>query len=169
MKTPETTKESQALGLAIKTVVNNWDQQTKAITDFFVKQPESDYLIEVAPNRNKAAYLLGHIIATNDGLLPLLGFEERLFPELDAYFTPNTEWNYDDFPSLKEWQEKWDLLNKTLSQHFNTLEPYQWLERHTKVSPEDFEIDSTRNKLNIIIGRTLHMRYHLGQLNLIKF
>ncbi len=168
MKTSETGNENPALASVIKTIVNNWDQQTKAITDFF-NNSDADYQTAVAPGRNKAVYLLGHIIATNDGLLPLLGFGDRLFPELDAYFIAGTDWNYENFPSIELWRQKWTLLNEALSRHFGTLGSAQWLERHTKVSSEDFESDPSRSKLNVLIGRTLHMRYHLGQLNLIKF
>lgn len=168
MKILETKKSEQSLELAVKTVIHNWNQQTKALTDFFNK-PDLNYDTVVAPERNKAIYLLGHIIATNDGLLPLLGFGERLFPELDAYFTPNTRWSYDNFPLPDEWRQKWEQINKTLTTHFDSLEPDQWLVKHTKVSDEDFANDTTRNKLNILIGRTLHMRYHLGQLNLIRY
>ena len=44
----------------------------------------------------------------------------------------------------------------------------QWLERHMSVSPEDFDKEPHRNKLNIIISRTNHIAYHLGQLVLLK-
>jgi len=167
MKT-EITNEGQALTLAIQTIINNWNQQTKAVTDFF-NRSDTDYQNSVAPERNKAVYLLGHIIATNDGLLPLLGFQERLFPELDQYFATGTKWEYTDFPSITEWRKKWTSLNEALGRYFNETQPVQWLERHTKVTAEDFKLDRSRNKLNVLVGRTLHMRYHLGQLNLIKF
>ena len=166
METKVTNEE--ALTLAIQTIINNRNQQTKAVADFF-SRTDTDYQNAVAPERNKAVYLLGHIIATNDGLLSLLGFGDRLFPELDHYFATGTQWEYDNFPTIEEWREKWTLLNETLSHHISATLPLQWLERHTKVTAEDFELDPSRNKLNVLIGRTLHMRYHLGQLNLIKF
>jgi hypothetical protein len=169
METTITTTGNQTLDVAIKTILLNWHQQTKAIVDYFAKHAETDYQAPVAPNRNKAIYLLGHLIASNDDLLPLLGFGDRLYPELDGYFTPNTEWNYDSFPSLPELQQKWAQLLDSLNQHIEKLQAQEWLERHTRVSQEDFETDPMRNKLNVLIGRTMHIRYHLGQLNLISF
>jgi len=42
-----------------------------------------------------------------------------------------------------------------------------WLGRHTAVSAEDFANEPLRNKLNVLMGRTIHESYHLGQLNLV--
>jgi len=44
-----------------------------------------------------------------------------------------------------------------------------WLSRHTSVSEEDFAADPLRNKLNVLIGRTNHESYHLGQANLLNY
>lgn len=40
--------------------------------------------------------------------------------------------------------------------------------KHTSVSQEDFEKDTTRSNLMIIFSRLLHMMYHVGQLGLLK-
>ena len=50
----------------------------------------------------------------------------------------------------------------------NSLSGEGWLERHTAVSAEAFEKEPHRNKLNIIVSRSHHMAYHLGQLALLK-
>jgi len=160
---------NNTLNLAIGAIRHNWHQQTKAVGDYFAKFDASQYQTTVAPGRNKAIHLLGHLIASNDDLLPLLGFGERLFPEMDAFFVPDTDWDHPGFPSLPALQNKWAQLIETLDNHIDALEADRWMEKHTRVSETDFAIDSTRNKLNVLIGRILHMRYHLGQLNLIRF
>jgi hypothetical protein len=38
-----------------------------------------------------------------------------------------------------------------------------WLKKHTAVSDEDFVKDPTRNRLAILMNRTNHASYHLGQ------
>jgi hypothetical protein len=38
-----------------------------------------------------------------------------------------------------------------------------WLERHAAVSVEDFAKDGSRNRFAILLGRTNHLSYHLGQ------
>jgi hypothetical protein len=40
----------------------------------------------------------------------------------------------------------------------------EWFTRHNNVSAADFANEPHRNKLNIIINRTNHTSYHLGQL-----
>jgi hypothetical protein len=42
-----------------------------------------------------------------------------------------------------------------------------WLDRHMSISAEDFKREPMRNKLNVLINRTNHESYHLGQLMLL--
>jgi hypothetical protein len=49
-----------------------------------------------------------------------------------------------------------------------TLQPAEWFNRHTVVSEADFEKEPHRNKLNLLINRTNHLSYHLGQLIYLK-
>ena len=46
--------------------------------------------------------------------------------------------------------------------------PDDWFSRHTAMTDEDFEKEPGRNKLSVVINRTNHMAYHLGQLVLVK-
>lgn len=39
-----------------------------------------------------------------------------------------------------------------------------WFMRHTAISEENFASEPHRNKLNIVMNRTSHLSYHLGQL-----
>ncbi|MES2512928.1 MAG: DinB family protein, partial [Bacteroidota bacterium] len=55
-----------------------------------------------------------------------------------------------------------------LANHFNQLTPEEWLQKHSAVSAEDFVKEPHRNRLNVLIGRTNHMQYHMGQVALIK-
>jgi len=152
----------------IALVLNAWKIQASAITEYFSKHPDGFYQQPVAPGRNRAIHLLGHLIANVDGLNPLLGFGEKLFPQLDAYLSPNTSWERNDFPALPELKRQWEQVTRQLEREYSSLSPEEWLSRHTKVSEADFAIDPKRNKLNVLIGRINHMSYHLGQLNLLK-
>ena len=38
-----------------------------------------------------------------------------------------------------------------------------WLERHAAVSEEDFAKDPSRNRFAVLLSRTNHLSYHLGQ------
>src|SRR5882757_2838515 len=151
----------------IKQVVNAWANQNKNVAKFFNKYDEASYINEVAPGRNRAVYLLGHLIAVNDGMITLFGLGEKLFPEYEAIFITSPDKTVTDIPSLDELKQHWEKLNTTLADHFNKMSVADWLGRHTAVSAEDFAADPLRNKLNVLMGRTIHESYHLGQLNLV--
>ncbi|MCD6066901.1 MAG: hypothetical protein K0S33_1727 [Bacteroidetes bacterium] len=151
----------------IKQVLVSWTSRNTAVTSFFNKYADDAYLNEIAPGRNRAAFLLGHLIATNDALLPLLGLREKLFPELEN-FSGNPDKSFANLPAMTELKQKWETVNSTLSDHFSRMSAEEWMDRHTAVSEADFELEPQRNKLNVLIGRTNHQSYHLGQLNLLK-
>ena len=152
--------------LIIKQIIDTWTGRNKAFTDFFNKYNDAEYLNEVAPGRNRAIYLLGHLIATNDGMLPLFGLGERLFPELEI-FSGNPDKSFQINASIEELKTKWASLNTVLTNHFAKMSSTDWMSKHTTVSTEDFAKEPHRNKLNVFLGRTNHQSYHLGQLNLL--
>lgn len=150
----------------IQQAISLWATRNTLVNNFFNKYKDEDYLAEVAPGRNRAIYLLGHLIATNDGMLPLFGLGNRLFPELEA-FSGNPDRSFELNHSIEELKERWNTLNATLSDHFNNMSVAEWMDRHTAVSAEDFAKEPQRNKLNVLLGRTNHQSYHAGQLNLL--
>ena len=152
----------------IRQVINYWADRNKAVTAFFNKYSDDVYLKEVAPNRSRAIYLLGHLIAVNDGMLPLLGLGEKIFPAFDAIFLSVPDKSVPNLPSLAELKQCWEKLNATLADRFNKMGAEEWLSRHMSISPEDFKLDPLRNKLNVLINRTNHQSYHLGQLYLLN-
>jgi len=152
----------------IKQAISSWAAQSKVVTDLFNLYNDDHYLQEVAPARNRGIYLLGHLTSASDGMLPLLGFGERLYPELEQLFSNNPDRTFDQLPPISELKEKWNVLNSALQNHFNQLRPEEWLDRHTKVSPEDFAAQPERNKLGVLLGRTNHISYHTGQLIFLK-
>lgn len=152
----------------IELSLKNWDGHVKRAHDFFSKLSDEQLELEVAPGRNRALYLMGHLIASNDYLLPLLGLGERLYPELEAYFIRIPDKTKTDYPLAAELREKWEYLHARLAERFATLTIEDWLSRHTSVSEEDFAINPTRNKLNVLLSRTSHISYHLGQLALVQ-
>jgi hypothetical protein len=146
--------------------IRAWNTQAKEISAFFEKYTDADYLKPIAPGRNRPIYILGHLIAANDVLMPLLGFGQKLFPELEAPFLKTPDNPHAALPSLQELRQKWETQQGILNKHFNALEPHQWLERHTAVTEAAFAAEPHRNKLTALQSRTAHMAYHLGQLNL---
>ena len=67
---------------------------------------------------------------------------------------------------LAQSRKYWDEVNGKLLSQFATLSENEWLQRHRSMSDEDYAKDPTRNRLAILLSRTNHMSYHLGQMTL---
>jgi hypothetical protein len=147
-------------------IIKAWNAQAQGITAFFEKYSDADYLKPIAPDRNRPIYILGHLIAINDALLPLLGLGQKLFPELEAQFLSNPDDHTSTTPTLRELKQKWETQLGVLAKHFSSMQPHEWLHPHKAVSEADFANEPHRNKLSVLLSRTNHMGYHLGQLNL---
>jgi hypothetical protein len=57
----------------------------------------------------------------------------------------------------------WDEVNANLLTTFSGYTAADWLQKHTAVSDADFAINPLRNRLAILLSRTSHVAYHLGQ------
>jgi hypothetical protein len=163
----QTTRTEDQLTQVVQQAVNSWKTQSQAVTAFFNKYEDQVYLKEVAPGRNRAVYILGHLASSSDDIFPLFGLGERLYPELQQLFTANPDKAFATIPTVVELKSEWDVINKALLERFNALSRDEWLNRHTRVSAEDFAADPLRNRLNVLLSRTNHISYHLGQLNLL--
>jgi hypothetical protein len=128
---------------------------------------EKELQEQIAPGKNRRIYLWGHLTSINDALIPLLGFGERLHPELDS-FVSEPDHSAPDLISAKELKRVWDEINARLAAEFARLSPAEWAQKHASVSAEDFAREPHRNRFAILLGRTSHLAYHLGQANLAK-
>ena len=164
----ETTTVQSDKELFIKIVVSNWELQNKRLNGLLDKLSDEQVAAEVSPNRNSGVYLLGHLIAVNDAMIPLLGLGDKLYPELENIFIKNSDKSGLEKPSLAQLKEYWNQVNITLSNYFAGMQPEDWFTAHTAISSEDFAREPHRNKLNILLNRTNHEAYHLGQLIFLK-
>ena len=150
------------------TVLNSWkiviNRFTKTISEFSDEQLQQ----QAAPGRNRVFYLVGHVIAMNDRIFPLLGLGDRLHPELNEPYIANPDRVLADPLSATELRRAWSEVNNKLTTAFEGLTFEEWLQKHTAVSDEDFVKDPTRNRLAIVISRTSHASYHSGQAILAK-
>lgn len=155
---------SGAEGLAVKMVVDAWKTQNTRVSEFLNKVSDEQLLKEISPGRNTGRYVLGHLTAVSDGLLPLFGLGERRFPLLEDHFVKDPEDRSADAPSPIELRRAWAEIIGVLQDNFENLTTEDWFQRHTAVSEEDFQKEPHRNRLNVLISRTNHQSYHLGQL-----
>jgi hypothetical protein len=96
-------------------------------------------------------------------MLPLLGLRERLHPEFDFAFVSNPDKSQAAVPSHVEVRQAWRTVNGELWKGFEKMSWSDWLEPHAAVSEEDFAKDASRNRFAVLLSRTNHLSYHLGQ------
>lgn len=77
--------------LIVTTVVASWKQIIHRIDENLVPLSEERLQKQIAPNKNRLFYLLGHLTAVHDRMLPLLGAGDRLHPELDEAYITNPD------------------------------------------------------------------------------
>jgi len=70
----------------IETAISSWEQVIKRVGTLCLSCSEEQLLVEVAPGKNRIAYLWGHLTAVNDAMFSVLRLGEQLHPELDAVF-----------------------------------------------------------------------------------
>jgi hypothetical protein len=92
----------------------------------------------------------------------LLGIGQRLHPEFDVVFLSTPD-KVSAMPTPQELKNSWAEVNERVRAGFTTLSAFDWLQKHTSVSDEDFTKDPLRNRFAILLSRTNHLSYHLGQ------
>jgi DinB family protein len=150
--------------LAVKMIIDSWNVQNKRVDKLINTLTEDQLRAQTSPGRNSGIYLIGHLIGVSDNILELLGWGEKMYPQLVNVFLKNPDNAGLEKPSLDELKKYWNEINAKIAEHIHAMKTEDWFEKHTAVSAEDFAKEPHRNKLNIIISRTNHTSYHLGQL-----
>jgi hypothetical protein len=140
-----------------------WNAQIDRADKLFGSLSPEDLLREIAPGRNRLLYVWGHLTAVHDAMLPLLWLGERLHPEFDVAFVSNPDKSRNNIPSHELVRRAWNDVNAELWKGFEQMSWSDWVQRHSAVSEEDFAKDSSRNRFAILLSRTNHLSYHLGQ------
>jgi hypothetical protein len=153
--------------LFVKMAVDGWNQQIKFTNNTLDKISDEQLLNEISPGKNRGIYLLGHLVAVHDLMLPLLRFEAASYPELVPTFIEAPDKTITDLPPISQLRAQWNIVNDKLAGHINSLSPADWFTRHNSVSEEDFAKEPHRNRLNVLMGRTSHLANHRGQIVLL--
>jgi hypothetical protein len=158
------TSETSFIDVALRSWKNNVDRAG----DLFSALSQEELQSEIAPGKNRLIYLWGHLAAVNDRMVAILGFGERLHPELDAMFVSSPDKKADLTLSPEKLKHIWDEVNERLWTGICNLSPSEWLQKHTAVSDGDFIREPHRNRFAVLLGRTAHLAYHFGQAVLAK-
>jgi hypothetical protein len=152
----------------VKLVLDAWFGQISRVDKLLGELNNEQLQREIAPGRNSGEYLIGHMAAIHDALLPLLELGPKLYPELENIFIKNPDKSGLQKPSLNLLRQYWNEINDALAVQFQKMSTEDWLKKHTVVSAEDFAKQPHRNKLNVLLSRTNHVSNHFGQLLLLK-
>ena len=87
--------------LFIKMVLDAWFSKIARASQLFNTLSDEDLQKEVAPRRSRVLYLLGHLAAVHDRMLPLLGFGDALYPELYEPFVAKPDRTVEQLPSIE--------------------------------------------------------------------
>ncbi len=154
--------------IMVKMIIDRWNDAIKSCDKLMNELSDEQLQREIAPGKNRGIYLLGHLIAVHDDMLLILGMGERRYPELNEPYIIAPDKSVVLKQSVAELRNIWTEQCSALEQKFAQLKPEQWFEKHTAISEENFAKEPNRNKLNVILNRTTHLQYHLGQLRLLK-
>src|ERR1700682_1596214 len=143
--------------------VEGGEGQNESAGKLFGSLSSEEVQREIAPGRNRLLYLWGHLTAIHDAMLPLLGLGERLHPEFDVAFVSNPDKSRAGLPSHEQVRRAWNVVHAELWKGFEKMSSSDWVQRHSAVSEEDFAKDASRNRFSILLSRTNHLSYHLGQ------
>jgi len=154
--------------LFVTTVVASWKQVFNRLDERFALLDQEQLQKQVAPNKNRLFYLLGHLTAVHDRMLPLLGIGERLHPELDEAYISNPDRTIADPLSAADLKKAWNEVNTAITSAVEGFSVDDWLKKHNAVSDEEFSKNPTRNRLAVFLSRTNHASFHTGQMALAK-
>lgn len=157
-----------AQSVFVKMALDAWHSHNKRVTDLIEHLTDEEIQSATAPGRNTGTYLLGHLTAVNDAMIPMFGFGEKMYPEMENVFLRTPDQSGQTMPSVAELKSRWNAVNAKLNAHISKMQPEEWFTKHASVSAEDFAKEPHRNKLNVILSRTSHQGYHLGQMMYLK-
>lgn len=152
----------------INTSLRNWKEQNKRLLTILESLTDEQFEREISFGKNTGKYLLGHLAAINHNIIVLFGLGKNPQPDLNTIFLLNPDKAIAHNYTVTNVKEILGASIQSLDEKLKVLTEADWLDRHTNISVEEFQMQPHRNKINVLINRTLHLAYHLGQLSLLK-
>jgi len=151
-----------------ETVLNSWKSVNQRVSALLAQLSDEQIHEEIAPGKNRALYIVGHLTAVSDRMFPLLGVGERRFPNLDPVYLEHPDRTEADPLAPADLKAAWEDVTTRLTDALEAFTPEEWLQKHTAVSDQDFAKDPGRNRMAVVLSRTNHISYHMGQLILMQ-
>jgi DinB superfamily len=150
------------------TALRAWQQQVERTGKFISELSDEQLMKEIAPDKNRGVYLVGHLAGVHDAFPEILGLGKKAYPELQSIFLDAPDKSIEKIPTVAELRMIWTAVHDRLRNEFAKMSPDDWFKRHESMTDEDFEKDPARNKLSVLLNRTNHLAYHFGQMRLLK-
>ncbi len=154
--------ESKNRVQASQLIVNQWFKSTEQIKIKLEKVTDPQFHSEWHSESNKVSWIFGHLFHAATNMMEILGIHHS-FPNLKTEYGNGTDGKAGSL-GKNELFELWSKMDDILHTQFHLMNQDDWLSKHNNVSAEDFELDPTRNKLNVLLTRLNHQYMHLGQL-----
>jgi hypothetical protein len=149
------------------TAINTWNTMISQIEKALSSLRDDELQLEVAPGRNRAYYILGHLMAFQDRLLHQLGLGERHYPELDNHFVTNPDRSFQDAFTGAELRRMFAEITSKITSGIEAMPATDLLKRQESLSEQGFAKEPLRNRLAILSGTTAHLMLHAGQIRLV--
>ena len=104
--------------LFVKMVIDRWNGSIVNFNKVLHSLSDDQLQKEIAPNKNRGTYLLGHLIAVHDDMLKLLDMGEKAFPELNELFIKLPDRAASQVPSSSELRAFWNKQCEVLTEKF---------------------------------------------------
>ena len=101
--------------LLSQTVLSSWKSVNQRVSDLLAQLSEEQIHDEIAPGRNRAFYIVGHLTAVSGRMVPLLGVGERRFPNLDTVYLERPDRTEADPPAPADLKAAWQDLTTRLT------------------------------------------------------
>lgn len=164
----QTQLEKNTAEIFVKMALDAWKKENEKADKLLEEISDEQLNSEVVEGKNTGYYLFGHIVAVNDNLFQILDLGDRSHAELEEIFLRNPDNKGEKTYSIEELKKFWKEINAKLNEKFENFSADDWFAKHASVSAENFEKEPHRNRLNVLLSRTIHQSYHLGQISLLK-
>lgn len=155
------------LNISIQIAVSQWELHVSRATQLLNQLPDEALNRQVAPGKNTGKYIVGHLIAIHDTMVQILGIGESEHPELYEMYVKSPDGVVGPTKTVQELRNLWDVIHTRITKLIKTVPDEDWLARHNAITDDNFKANPLRNRLSVLLNRTNHFSYHLGQLRLL--
>lgn len=113
--------------ILVKIALDTWCARISQTSELISSLSDDQLNQEISPNRNRGIYLLGHLTAMHDNMLPLLDFGAPIFPSLKETFLVKADKTVVDIPSAEVLRQNWNNVNIQITKLIKQMYAEAWM------------------------------------------